>query len=97
MSYLYDFGDGWEHTIVLEEIIPFSPDCSFPKCIAAERNCPPEDVGGPPGYEDFLQAYFDSKHPDHENMVEWAGEGFDPEVFDTQNINDELEAWGRGA
>ncbi|MGA7303865.1 MAG: plasmid pRiA4b ORF-3 family protein [Rhodothermales bacterium] len=88
--YEYDFGDGWMHTVLLEKILEHDADLDLPKCIAGKRNCPPEDVGGPPGYAAFLQAYLDRKHPAHQDMVDWAGEGFDPELFDLDEVNEML-------
>ena len=87
ITYEYDFGDGWEHEIVLEKILPSNPGESVPKCIGGRRGCPPEDVGGIWGYEDFLKVYYDKAHPEHEEMVEWAGEDFDPERFDFEEVN----------
>ena len=87
MTYEYDFGDGWEHKIVLEKILPFEPGNAEPKCIAGRRSCPPEDVGGIWGYARFLEAYSDADHPEHEEMLEWAGEDFDPERFDQSEVN----------
>lgn len=90
LVYEYDFGDGWEHKILLEKILPFNPEQPLPKCIAGRRHCPPEDVGGPWGYEDFLEIYQDSSHPEHEEMREWAGDYFEPEAFDILEVNTEL-------
>ena len=97
LSYFYDFGDGWEHTVVLKEILPYSHDIAFPTCVAAERNCPPEDVGGPFGYQEFLEAFSNPHHPEHSNMVEWAGEDFEPNIFDTCAINEFLKSWESSA
>ena len=88
ITYEYDFGDGWEHKIVLEKILPYKPGETVPKCIAGRRGCPPEDVGGVWGYKEFLEAYKDKTHPEHGEMVEWAGEYFDPERFDPAEINE---------
>ncbi len=60
----------------------------MPKCLTGRRGCPPEDVGGVWGYQDFLEIYNNAQHPEHERMVEWAGEYFDPEYFDADEIND---------
>jgi len=74
--YIYDFGDDWQHKITLEKIID---DKSLKKasCIGGKGACPPEDCGGPWGYEEFLQTISDPNHPDYEDMREWAslGEG----------------------
>lgn len=88
--YEYDFGDGWEHRLELEKILPFSTSAKIPSCIAGENSCPPEDVGGVWGYSEFLEAYTDSHHPEHENMKEWIGEEFDPTEFELDVINQVL-------
>lgn len=88
--YEYDFGDGWEHTLQVEKIVPADPTAHYPRCTAGSRACPPEDCGGPPGYEHLLQALRDPKHEDHEGMREWIGGEFDPEVFDLGRVNQDL-------
>ena len=87
LFYEYDFGDSWEHQIVLEKIIPRSPTERYPLVVAGRGACPPEDVGGLSGYYHFLTAVKDATHPDHEEMMEWAGERFDPTAFDVQGVN----------
>ncbi len=89
--YDYDFGDSWGHEIVLEKILPADPKQELPVCIAGKRACPPEDVGGVWGYEDFLKAIIDPKHPDHAMNTEWIGEDFDPEAFDLDAVNEWLK------
>ena len=69
VRYEYDFGDGWEHEVVLEAILDETTDQAVPRCLAGARARPPEDVGGVPGYEDFLAASADADHPEHEDMV----------------------------
>ena len=87
--YEYDFGDGWEHKIVLEKILPL--DCSeSPVVVKGKKACPPEDCGGIWGYYDFLDAIQDPKHEEHESMLEWVGGEFDPDAFDMDSINKEL-------
>jgi hypothetical protein len=83
-NYVYDFGDWWEHEIVVEAIYPAEPDERYPVCLEGERACPPEDVGGPHGYAEFLAAMNDPGHPDHPAMVEWIGRRFRPEYFDAE-------------
>lgn len=95
--YEYDFGDAWEHEIVLEDVLPSSggpwPDKPLlPRCIAGERACPLENSGGYPGYAELLACLNDSSHPDHAAMREWLGEDFDPEAFDLSAINFRLGA-----
>lgn len=92
LDYVYDFGDDWHHAIVLEERQPLPPEASSTvRCLAGERACPPEDVGGAYGYEDFLQAVADPKHADHHQMLEWCGGAYDPAHFDIDRVNTMLK------
>lgn len=84
--YSYDFGDGWKHRIEYEGLHGKKPAVKYPICIVGERACPPEDVGGVPGYERFLKAIKAPRHPEHKSLLEWAGGKFDPEKFDPQKI-----------
>jgi len=85
--YEYDFGDGWEHKIVLEKISESVGAAAVPSCTGGKRACPPEDCGGIWGYGRFLEAIGDPAHPEHAEMLEWVGEGFDPEAFDVELVN----------
>lgn len=85
--YEYDFGDSWEHDLVLEAILTPEPGVKYPRCLAGKRHRPPEDVGGPRGYQEFLAAIRDQDHPEHEEYLEWAGGSFDPEAFDLAEVN----------
>jgi hypothetical protein len=91
--YEYDFGDGWQHQIVVEKLLPpiAGNDGKYPRCIAGKRACPPEDVGGVWGYGDFLKVIRNPAHPDRDGMLEWAGGDFDPEEFDLEDINNALK------
>ncbi len=89
--YDYDFGDGWEHTIVLEKILPREKGTTYPVCVDGKRNCPPEDCGGPGGYEDLLEVLKNPGNEEYEEMMEWLGGGFDPEEFDIEEINESLQ------
>jgi len=89
-EYEYDFGDGWEHRIIVEATRKPVADWPYPLCVAGERACPPEDVGGPPGYEEFLEAISDAKHEEHDRLLVWVGGAFDPEGFDMNAVNREL-------
>jgi len=91
-TYEYDFGDGWQHEIVLEKIIEPEPNVTYPRCIDGERACPPEDVGGIWGYSGFLEAISNPIHEDHDEKLEWIGGRFDPERFDPNAVNRELRA-----
>lgn len=90
LIYEYDFGDGWEHEIKVEKALDADPAVRYPRCTAGKRACPPEDCGGPWGYENLLQAIEDPSHPEHEEMLEWLGGEFDPEAFDLSVINQGL-------
>lgn len=85
--YEYDFGDSWDHIILVEKILPINSEQKLPVCINGKRACPPEDVGGVWGYDTFLEAIQNLDHPDHSMYIEWIGESFDPEVFDLDAIN----------
>ena len=91
MIYDYDFGDGWEHNIILEKILPFDAKQKLPICLEGERSGPPEDCGGFPGYEVLLDAIKDPEHPERGDVLDWVGEDFDPEYFNLDKINKELE------
>jgi len=86
-TYMYDFGDGWEHKIELEKILPAVPLAEYPICITGRRACPPEDCGGPYGYENFLEIIADPSHDEHESMMEWIGREFHPEIFFTSDVH----------
>lgn len=90
ISYTYDFGDTWGHKIKLEKVLDPAPDMNYPFCVTGRRACPPEDCGGPPGYEAMLQALADPDNDDHEMYREWVGDDFDPEAFDLNEANDGL-------
>ncbi len=88
--YLYDFGDGWEHRVIVEKILPPDPGLKLPLCLDGANACPPDDVGGPPGYVEFLEAINDPAHEEHDAMLEWCGGSFDPTDFRLDNINTAL-------
>lgn len=83
----YDFGDGWEHTVVLEQVLAAAPGGKYPYVVDGKRACPPEDCGGTGGYGRLLEVLGDPKHSEHAEMVEWVGGSFDPEAFDVGEIN----------
>jgi hypothetical protein len=99
LRYLYDFGDGWEHTIKIERLIDPVPGVAYPRLIEATGRCPPEDVGGPWGYEEFLEAIADPKHERHAELMEWHREAFDPNAVDPEGLAADLAAlaksWSR--
>jgi hypothetical protein len=90
-TYLYDFGDGWEHKIKVEKILATpDPQLTLPSCPAGANACPPEDVGGVPGYLQFLDAIRDPNHEEHADMLEWCGGAFDPTTFNVDAVNERL-------
>ncbi len=89
-SYEYDFGDSWTHVVLLEQVRESAPGLRYPRCTAGKRACPPEDCGGIWGYADFLAAIIDPEHPEHDDMLEWVGGEFDPELFDPDEVNAEF-------
>jgi hypothetical protein len=88
--YEYDFGDGWQHEIILEKILEPEPNVAYPRCIDGARACPPEDVGGILGYAEFLEAINDPNDAEHDEKLEWVGGEFDPEKFSVDEVNKEL-------
>jgi hypothetical protein len=92
--YEYDFGDSWEHRIVVEKVLAPEQGASYPRCLGGKRACPPEDCGGVWGYEHLLEVLGDPRHPEHEEMLEWVGGGFDPDAFDLRIINERLAHLG---
>jgi len=86
-NYNYDFGDNWEHTLILEKIVTENNGQKIPACLEGARACPPEDCGGGHGYQEFLKAISDKNHPEHEEMLGWIGGSFDQEKFDLGKIN----------
>ncbi|NUM35522.1 MAG: plasmid pRiA4b ORF-3 family protein [Candidatus Brocadiae bacterium] len=90
-QYTYDFGDSWEHKIVVEKILPIEKGKKYPICIDGENACPPEDCGGLPGYYSLLEAIEDPKNPEHEEMLEWIGTDFNPSSFNLKEINKRLK------
>ena len=91
-SYMYDFGDGWEHTIIVEKVLNKENKQKTPICIDGKRSCPPEDCGGIGGYEDLLKILSNPSDPEHKSMKKWAPKNFDSERFDISMVNEMLSA-----
>ena len=90
-EYVYDFGDNWQHEILLEKKLERERGTHYPVCIKAVKSGPPEDVGGIWGYYNMLEALDDPDHPEHETFSEWlSGEGWDSEAVDLDEINNRL-------
>jgi hypothetical protein len=88
-AYLYDFGDNWEHDLILEAILLPEATAQYPTYIGGKRRTPPEDVGGTTGYEEYLAVLADPEHEEHGNMLQWRGP-FDPETFAPDQVNQGL-------
>jgi hypothetical protein len=99
LRYLYDFGDGWEHTIKVERLSDPEPGILYPRLIEVTGRCPPEDVGGPWGYAEFLDAIHNPKHERHAEFKEWIADDFDPNAVDAQRLTEEVaelaKSWSR--
>ncbi len=89
--YEYDFGDSWEHDIILEKILPIDNSLKYPICLTGEMNCPPEDCGGVWGYSELLEILKDPEHEEYESYIEWLDEEFDAEYFNINEVNRLLE------
>ena len=102
IGYTYDFGDNWEHDILLEKVLPAEQGAgpsrqsaglagaSQVQCITGKRACPPEDCGGVGGYYAILDALKDPEQEDNAELLEWLGDDFDPEAFDPTEGNTRL-------
>jgi hypothetical protein len=91
LSYVYDFGDYWDHRITIEKTHSADPLMTLPFCIGGAGATPPEDCGGIPGYDDFVQAMSDPNHPEHAHLAEWVGlDSWDARAFDSTEVNDRL-------
>lgn len=90
-GYLYDFGDSWEHEVILEDSRYFNPELRAGiVCLDGARACPPEDVGSVPGYYEFCKALKDPDHEEHESYMEWCDGEYDSEKFNSGEVNWEL-------
>jgi pRiA4b ORF-3-like protein len=93
LTYTYDFGDNWEHIIVVEKFLTKELGKNYPLCTKGKGRGPEEDCGGVWGYEELCEILSDKNHPEHEERMEWMGleEGeFDPEYFNLEELNDDL-------
>jgi len=91
--YEYDFGDDWRHEVLFEGYPPLEKGQKYPVCLDGARACPPEDVGGPWGYAEYLEAMADPKHEQHDDFMEWRGP-FDPEAFDARKATKQMRKIG---
>ena len=91
LIYEYDFGDGWNHKLILEKILPVNQDQELPICIYGAMNCPPEDCGGPGGYQNLLEIIKQPTHEEYEETMTWLGGKFDPNYFNLEKVNKKLK------
>ena len=87
LTYEYDFGDSWDHELILEQVLPHEPRARYPVILAGKGACPPEDCGGIPGYYRLLEALAHPTDPERQELLEWVGGKFDPECFDVGALN----------
>jgi pRiA4b ORF-3-like protein len=88
--YRYDFGDDWDHIVVVERILEPDPSARYPRCLAGRRACPPEDSGGVWGYEQLMETLKNPGDPEYAEAREWVGDDFDPEAFSLDETNADL-------
>jgi len=94
-KYTYDFGDDWRHTITIEAVVPADPAVDYPRFVDGAGRAPPEDVGGIPGFEEFLEAMTAPRHPERKRLIRWYGREFDPNDFDAPKITARLAKLAR--
>ena len=82
LEYVYDLGDNWRHAVTIEAVELAAPAQFYPRFVDGARRCPPEDVGGVSGYDEFLEAVREPCHPEHRRMLEWYGGPYDPDDID---------------
>jgi hypothetical protein len=80
--YIYDFGDDWVHVVTVEHISRDVPESDVPRLIGGARACPPEDCGGPSGYDELLEALANVEHEEHRALKRWLGRPWHAEAFD---------------
>jgi hypothetical protein len=89
-SYTYDFGDDWRHSVTIENVTAADPTLDYPRFVDGSRRAPPEDVGGIPGFDEFLDAMTKPRHPDHQRLTEWYSGSFDPDDLNLPVISSRI-------
>lgn len=89
-TYTYDFGDDWRHSIVVEDVVVADPMVDYPRFVEGSRRAPPEDVGGLPGFEEFLRVMAAPADTEHDSIMTWYGRRFDPTDIGLGTINQRL-------
>ena len=90
-TWVYDYGDNWQHRVKVERAVDMVVPLEHPMCITGQGACPPDDVGGVPGFEDFVQAVADPVDPEHEELMSWYGGAFDPAAFSAADVQERLD------
>lgn len=93
VDYTYDFGDSWEHTLLVENWLPVDAAIRYPICTGGKLNCPPEDCGGLPGFYELLRIVNDKAYSERQEMLEWLGGDYDAKAFDLYEVNQQLTAF----
>ncbi len=93
--YEYDFGDSWEHQVLVEKILPLDGKIKYPTCLTGKRSCPPEDCGGVPGYYQLLEAIENPEVSDAEELIDCLGEDYDPDEFNVKKANKSLKSFAK--
>jgi hypothetical protein len=88
--YIYDYGDAWWHKVKVEKTVALAVPIALAICVGGENACPPEDIRGAPGYEEFLEIMADPEHPEHAEQKAWIGRDFDPKQFSVEETNRRL-------
>ena len=91
-TYVYGYGDDWRHKVKVEKVVTLGAPIERGVCIDGGNDCPPGDVGGPPGYEEFLVALADPNHSEHWLLNEWIGSSFDPAAFSVDEVNERFSS-----
>lgn len=90
-TWVYDYGDNWQHKVKVERADDMATTLEHAMCITGQGACPPDDVGGVPGFENFVQALADPAHPEHEELTSWYGSSFDPAAFSAADVQERLD------
>lgn len=90
-SYEYDFGDSWEHEVVVEDFVRTPRGLKHAVCLDGQNACPPEDCGGVGGYAELLEVLADPEHEEHDHLMGWVGGAFDATFFDLAGVNVALQ------
>lgn len=95
-EYVYDFGDDWNHKLIVEDIVAADGRRSYPVCLGGENACPPEDCGGIHGYYSYLEILNDPSHPEYDDIKDWMPDRFDPQRFSPEGANRSLQKLRKG-